>query len=270
METLKLGFVGIIQGISELLPISSSAHMLLLGELLKINVTSSLLILFHLGTTVAVIIFLRKQLFKNLFSKKKLLFYIKILIATLPAGIVGFLFNDIISKHLRKHWILAISLILWGIVMIVLEARKDKKEEIKKEKVSTVENITLKQAFLIGLSQTIALIPGTSRSGITTIAGIFLGLPKYVALKFSFTLSIPVLLGSFAWFLAKSFKSTNGISAVVTQPIYLNFLTIFLTTFIFGLISMKLLRKAKKKKWLTFFGIYRIILGIVVLSVSYL
>lgn len=263
MQVLKLIGIGIIQGITELLPISSSAHMLLLGNILNIDITSSLLILFHLGTTIAVILFLRKQLFKNFFSKKKLAFYGKILIATIPAGVIGFLFEDIISRHLRADWIIGISLIVWGIVMIVLE--KKETTLTKKMKQQTVEEISLKQALAIGFSQALALIPGTSRSAITTITGILVGLPKYIALKFSFVLSIPILLGSFTLFLFQNLKERSVFLNTVGEPFWINTIVIFIITFLFGFLSLKLIEKFKKKNWLTFFGIYRILLGIIVL-----
>jgi undecaprenyl-diphosphatase len=124
MEMIKMGILAIIQGITELLPISSSGHLILLGEYFNISITTLILSTFHLGTTLSIILFFREKLFKNLFTKEKLLFYIKILVASIPAGIVGFLFEELISERLRATWIIAVSLIVWGIVMILMEQKK--------------------------------------------------------------------------------------------------------------------------------------------------
>ena len=183
MEILKYLIIGIIQGITELLPVSSSAHILLLGKLMNLNFSSSLLITFHLGTTLAIILFFWSKIFKDFFTKSKLKFFLKIIVASIPVGIAGIFFDKFISEKLRAEWIIALSLIVWGIVMILVEKKFTKDEE---EKLRKVEDLSWKQAFVVGSSQILALIPGTSRSGITTIVGILMGMKKYVALKFSF------------------------------------------------------------------------------------
>jgi len=260
--------IGIVQGITELLPISSTGHILILGKILDMEtIPSSLLVLFHLGTTVAVLLFYGKKLFKNFLKKEKWTFYLKVLVATIPAALAGLLLDDFISKKLRSIWIIALSLIVWGVVMIVLEKRK-KGEKSEKQEVSDIEKITWKQAILIGCSQVIALIPGTSRSGITTIAGILSGLEKYVALEFSFVLSIPILLGAFLLLLREHPIKETILATGISSPI-LGFATIFFSTLIFGLLTLLLLKKVKRKNWLTVFGIYRIILGILLLIIFY-
>jgi len=129
MNTIKFGILSAVQGLTELLPISSSGHLILLGKLFEIDTSTLLLSVFHLGTTIAIIIFFRKKLFKNIFTKEKLNFYLKILIASIPTGIIGFLFQDIIEEKLRAEWIIAVSLILWGIVMILLERKTKGKKK---------------------------------------------------------------------------------------------------------------------------------------------
>lgn len=267
METLKLVIIGIVQGITELLPVSSSGHILLLSKLFEIDTSSSLLLAFHLGTTLAIILFFRKNLFTNLFSKKKMSFYLKILISSIPAGIIGLLFEDVISEKLRAEWIISVSLIVWGLVMIVVERNKKFSNE---DSTKNIENISWNQSILIGLSQSIALIPGTSRSGITTLAGIFSGLNKYIALEYSFILGIPILLGGYLWDCFKYFTSTDSYFSSTTSIDVLNYVLILLITFVVGYISLTVLRKHNKRNWLTVFGIYRIVLGIVILFSLYI
>lgn len=261
MDSFRLFILGAIQGITELLPVSSTGHILIFAELLKLgDISSSLLVLFHLGTTLAILFFLGKKLFRGFFTKKKWGFYLKVFVATIPTSLIGFFFEDILSKKLRATWEIAIALILWGIVMILLERTE------KKRKVVTfdLEKITWRQAILTGMAQTVALIPGTSRSGITTIAGILTGMEKYLALEFSFILSIPVLMGSFVWYLIKNPRGNPLFLTGISSPIC-SFVIIISSSFLFGLLSLVLIKKVKKKNWLTLFGIYRIVLGIIIL-----
>jgi len=266
MEILKLLIIGVIQGVTELLPVSSSAHILLLGEIMSLKVSSSLLITFHLGTTLAIILFFWSKIFKDFFTKSKLKFFLKIIVASIPVGIVGFFFDDFISEKLRDEWIIALSLIVWGIVMIVIEKKCTKNEE---EILGNVEDISWEQALVIGSSQILALIPGTSRSGITTIVGVLMGMNKYVALKFSFFLSIPVLLGTFILLFVKN-HTIASFTQIVGEPVLFNTLIIIVSTLLFGIITLLSLQMVKKSQWLTVFGIYRIILGVVILLLFYL
>lgn len=265
METLKLVIIGIVQGITELLPVSSSAHILVLGKLLKLDIGSLLLITFHLGTTIAIFLFFWRKLIGN-FTNKTSTFFLKIIVATIPAAIAGFLLDDLISEKLRAEWIIALSLIIWGVVMIVLERREVKNME---DKTKNLTEVSWSQALVIGLSQMLALIPGTSRSGITTITGILTGLKKYVALEFSFILSIPILTGTFIWMLLKD-HSLKVLTDTVGTPLTINISIIVIVTFLVGFGTLHLLSKFRKSKWLTLFGIYRIILGLIILILFYL
>lgn len=261
MEAIKLLLIGIIQGITELLPISSTGHILILGKLMNIgDISSSLLVLFHLGTTVAIVIFFYKELFQGFFTKKKWCFYLKVLLATIPVAIAGLLFEDFISKKLRSTYIIAISLIIWGVVMIILEKKKEHIVEEEKE----IESITWKQALVVGMAQVLALIPGTSRSGITTIAGMLSGMEKYLSLRFSFILSIPVLSGTFLMLLRESPIRETILSTGISSTLA-GFSIIFFSTLLFGLITLFLLKRVQKKNWLTMFGVYRILIGILIL-----
>ncbi len=251
METLKVILLAIEQGITELLPISSSAHLILTSQILKINMDTYLLSILHLGTTVALLIYFWKFLFKDILKKEKLSLYLKILISTIPAGVVGLLFESVIEDRLRGNLIIAISLIVWGVVMILVERRK----EIKDQELITV---SWKQSLLMGIAQIFALIPGGSRSGISTIVGMFTGLNKYTAIQYSFLLGLPLLLAAPVYQIVKDYpQRVLNISDI-------------LGIFIAGVvtyIALLLLEKYSKKKWLTVFGIYRIIIGIAVLAI---
>lgn len=246
MDILKHLILAFVQGITELLPISSSAHLLIISELLKFDASTYFLTTLHLGTTIALILYFSKVLFKDILTKAKISFYLKILVSSIPAGITGLLFQSFIEESLRANIFLSISLILWGVVMIILEKTKGDSVETK------VEEVTLKESMIMGIAQTLALIPGTSRSGITTITGMMLGLNKFTALQYSFLLGLPVLIGASGYELIKETNMTSfGIEEILG----------IITACVVGYLSILLLEKFKKKNWLTVFGIYRIILG---------
>jgi undecaprenyl-diphosphatase len=257
MDTLKILVLSFIQGATEILPVSSSGHLLLIGEIMDVSISTLILTLVQIGTTIAIIIFFRKSLFNNFLSKKKTQLFLKILVASIPAGIVGILLQKLIENTLRATWLTAVSLIVWGIVMIVVEKKKSDKKTVK-----NLSDISFKQAIMIGIAQTLALIPGTSRSGITTIAGVISGLDKYIALEFGLLLGIPVLLGSP---LIAIYRET----VVFSEISFTNILIIFLVPMIVGYLAIFIVSKFKKEKWLSTFGYYRIILGIVVLLLQY-
>lgn len=258
MENIKLLILSIVQGITELLPISSSGHLIILGHLIDIPVSTLLLTTLHLGTSIALVLFFRKTLFKNFFTKKKLIFYIKILISIIPIGIIGIFFEHSIEEALRFNWIIGASLIFWGILMIIFDWIKIK------EKHTNMNDIPIWKSIVIGISQIFALIPGTSRSAVSTITGIALGLNKFTALEYSFILGIPVLLGSSLWEILKEIPSIS-----VALPATIKIVIVCIVPFIVGYISLLILQRVRKKRWLTLFGIYRIIVGIIILLLQY-
>lgn len=249
MDTLKVLILGIQQGITELLPISSSAHLLLTSQLLDIKMDTYLLSVLHLGTTIALLLHFSEYIFKKSFEKKKLSFYTKVIISTIPAGIVGFLFESVIEEKLRGNLIIAISLIVWGIVMIWIE-RNSKAEE------TDIEKITWKQSLLMGIGQIIALVPGGSRSGISTIIGMFTGLNKYTAIQYSFMLGLPILILAPIYEIVKEYPERVLNSMDIVGIVVAGLVTYF---------ALYLLKRFSKKNWLTLFGVYRVILGILVL-----
>lgn len=252
MNFLNTSILSIIQGITELLPISSTAHLILFSKIANFEINTYSLSVLHLGTTIALIIHFWPTLTKNLFKKDTLSMYLKIIVSIIPVGIIGLLFESVVEEKLRGTLPIAISLIIWGLVMIYLEKRKTSSS-------TEFKNVTWKQSLTIGLSQIFALIPGTSRSGISTIAGIATGLDKYTAIEYSFLLGLPLLLGA----------SIYGIyHGYPTQVISIMDISGIIITTIVTFFALLLLKKFSKKKWLTFFGIYRVILGILVLLLS--
>jgi undecaprenyl-diphosphatase len=269
-ETIQLGVLSIVQGLTELLPVSSSGHLILVSRLWEAELSSLILSILHIGTTLAIILFLRKTLFKNLISRKKLNFYLKILIASIPAGLVGIFLGDLIEKKLRATWIIATSLILWGIVMIITERLKvnEQTSRTSSKKIGNEEliNVNWKQALAMGFAQVLALVPGTSRSGITTLAGIFSGLNKYVALEYSFILGLPVLAGASVLEIGKEISSIENLDSQTLSTAAITILPAIFLSFSIGYIALLMLKKYQKENWLTFFGIYRILLGLLILT----
>ncbi len=262
METIELVILSVIQGVTELLPVSSSAHLILISKVWNTELSTLMLTILHLGTSLAIIVFLRKLLFTKILSNEKLSLYLKIIVSSIPAGITGILFENIIEEKLRATWIIAVSLIVWGIAMIVFEQKKNKTKDSKD---ISIENITWKQSIIMGIAQAFALIPGTSRSGITTIAGMFSGLDKYTAFEYSFILGIPVLLGASILEIGKTILNTDNLSIDTSLLSVTKMLPVILISFVVGYLALIVVRKYKKKNWLTVFGIYRIIVGILIL-----
>lgn len=259
--------LGIIQGIAEFLPISSSAHLIIFRDIFGIgtNIGSNIELTFdlalHFGTLLAIIIFFFNDLFKILIegltkgvkTKDGKLFWYLIL-ATIPAGIVGVLFEDIFDSFFRKQlWLIAIALIIMGIIIYLVD---------KKSKISiNIKEMKWYQALIVGCAQVFALIPGFSRSGTTITASRALGLNREDSAKFSFYLSVPVVAGASLLSLIKD----------DTLAIILDNLMIFgvgiLISFITGLLCISFLLKYIKKNDFKIFMIYRILLGILVLFI---
>jgi undecaprenyl-diphosphatase len=262
MDSLKLFFLALTQGVTELLPVSSSGHLILLGNVIDLELNNVLLTSLHIGTTFAIIFFFRKEILNKFLSKNNRDFFYKILVASIPAILIGVLFEEYIVEELRYPWITALSLILWGVVMVLLNKRENKKS-------LEIENITYSKSFFIGLTQALALIPGTSRSGITTIFGIWFGLDKYSAFEFSLLLGIPILLGSSLWSLFKEMVLRNDTTSLMSSVNVTNLLIILIVPFVIGYISLNILKRFKKGNWLKTFGIYRIVVGIFIILLQY-
>jgi undecaprenyl-diphosphatase len=235
---------GAIQGITELLPVSSSGHLILFSKISNMNLEISEIAVLHLGTVAAILISYWKKIIKNLNIKT----LANIVISIIPAGIVGFFLEDWIDENLSRPWIISLSLIFWGVILIVLDQTKQNKTEISKIKPT--------QALTIGIGQILAFIPGTSRSGVTTVFGILAGIGKETAIDYSFIMGAPLIAvsGLYSMILSsgESVQSANIVIATVTS-------------FVTGIASIFLLRKFASKNILTYCGMYRILLGAVIL-----
>lgn len=265
---LEIIILGIIQGIAEFLPISSSAHLIVFRDLFNIgssipsNVTLIFDIALHFGTLLAISIYFYKD-FINMIIKGltmgtkdksgKLFWYI--VLATIPAAIIGFLFEDIIDGYIRSNLlIIAIALIIMGIIIYIV----DKKSPLIKE----LHNISMKEAFLIGCSQILALIPGFSRSGTTIATGRLLKLDRESAAKFSFYLSAPIVAG------ATIIKLLEKETLLLIQSYWSIFIIGILVSFIIGLLCIAFLLKYLKKHDFKIFMWYRLLLGIVIIILT--
>ncbi len=269
IEILKAIFIGIVEGITEWLPISSTGHMILVDEFLKLNITPEFkeffLVVIQLGAILAVIVLYFKKLFpfkldekkKIVISKETLNLWAKVLVACIPAAIIGLLFDDILDKYLYNGITVALMLILYGILFIIVEKRNKGKES----KINTLKEITFKTAMIIGVFQILALIPGTSRSGATILGAILIGTSREVATEFTFFLAVPVMFGASALKLVK--YVLDGIAMTSTEIGVLIFGTI--TAFIVSIFAIKFLLNYIKRNDFTAFGWYRIVLGALVL-----
>lgn len=237
--------LGIVEGITEFLPISSTGHLILTSKLLSINqseFTKSFEIVIQSGAILSIIVLY----FRKIISNPKMILYM--IIGFIPSGVLGLLFYKFIKQYLFSPFVVSLMLIVWGIIFILVEL-------LLKGRYYKLQ-IDAKTALLIGFFQCFALIPGTSRSGATIIGGMLLGLSRKDATEFSFILSVPTIIIASAYDLIKE-KST-----IFNGDIYV-LLIGFITSFIFAYISVKWLINFVSKHSLIVFGIYRIIIGVV-------
>ena len=269
VELLKVIFIGIVEGITEWLPISSTGHMILVDEFLKLNVTDEFmnmfLVLIQLGAILAVVVLYFKKIMPIWIEKKKdkaklvvkkdvIEMWLKVLVACVPAGIIGFLFDDFLDAHLHTPFVVSLMLIIYGILFIIVEARNKGKQA----KIKTIKDLTFKTALIIGVFQVLSLIPGTSRSGATILGAILIGVDRETAAEFTFFLAIPVMFGASLLKIIKfgfAFTSTEILVLLVGM----------LSAFIVSVLAIKFLISYIKKNDFTIFGWYRIALGIIVL-----
>lgn len=270
IEIFKAILFGIIEGITEWLPISSTGHMILLDEFIKLGVTNDFYKLFEvviqLGAILAVVLIYFKSIWpivkdkktkKLCFDKNIMNLWGKILVACIPAAILGLLFDDWLDEHLYNSVVVSIALILYGIIFIIIENRKIGKRDTKK-----LNDITYKQALQIGAFQLLALIPGTSRSGSTIIGGLLIGLERSVAAEFTFFLAIPVMAGASLLKLVKYIIKVG----LVFSGLEMGILVVStITAFVVSVLVIKFLISYIRKHDFKVFGYYRIVLGIFVL-----
>ncbi len=273
IEILKAILFGIVEGITEWLPISSTGHMILLDEFIHLGVSDEFYKLFEvviqLGAILAVVLIYFKSIwpFKKENNKIKwdvdiLNLWGKILVACIPAAIVGLLFDDWLDEHLYNAIVVSLALIIYGIIFIVIETKHIGKRTTKK-----LKDITYKQAVGIGVFQLLALIPGTSRSGSTIIGGLLIGLERSVAATFTFFLAIPVMAGASLLKLVKYILEVGFVFSGLEIAILL---VGCIVAFLVSLFIIKFLINYIRKHDFKVFGWYRIILGILVLLYFFL
>lgn len=264
IEIIKTIIIGIVEGITEWLPISSTGHMILVDQWIKLDVSSEFMELFlvviQLGAIFAVVVLYFNKLNPLSFKKTKeeklatMSIWYKVIIGVLPAAVIGILLDDWLYDKLYNYITVAITLVVYGVLFIIIETKQ-------KDKVATVndfQSLTYRTAFFIGMFQVLALIPGTSRSGATILGAILLGTSRFVAAEFSFFLSIPVMFGA-------SFLKLIGFGFDFTGSEIIILLVGMITAFIVSIVTIRLLLGYIKNNDFKAFGWYRIILGLLVI-----
>lgn len=263
MQIYEALILGIVQGLTELLPISSSAHLFLIPWLFKWQIPESFDVALHFGTLLAIGLFFFKDWinlikggYKTLIKREKntegrIFWYI--VAATIPGGIIGFVLDKYAEDILTKPLIIAIALIIMGMALYIVDKNSKSKTDY--------ENLSFKQTFLIGLSQALAFIPGVSRSGITMTTGRLLGIKREAVAKYSFMLSAPIVLA------ATVFKLNEFIEyfCVANATEMIAFIIGILASFIVGILVIKFLLEFLKKGSFKIFAVYRVIIGMAVI-----
>ena len=284
IELLKAILFGIVEGVTEWLPISSTGHLILLDEFVTLNVSDAFKSMFdvviQLGAILAVIVLFFHKL--NPFSPSKSAgekkqtwqLWFKVIVAILPSGIVGVLFDDWMGEHLHNAVVVSIALIVYGIAFILVEQRNTRGKfqristkdgvtvaRLKEQSVNDVYDISYQTALFIGLFQCLSLIPGTSRSGSTILGAILIGVGRSAGAEFSFFMAIPTMLGASA---IKGLKFLlSGVSATGTE---IGVLVVgCVVSFLVSLVVIKALMEYVRSHSFSVFGVYRIVLGVVVL-----
>ena len=263
-EILKVILLGIVEGITEWLPISSTGHMLLVDEFITLHMTGEFkemfFVLIQLGAILAVVLLFWKKMFPFQFTNKQEIFikkdifslWFKVVVACIPGAVVTLLFDDYIDAYLHTPLVIAGMLILYGIIFILVENQN------KKRVPQTLSDITYQTAFLIGLFQVLSIVPGTSRSGATMIGALIIGVSRVAAAEFTFFLAVPVMFGFSAMKLLKFGFSFTGAELMVLV------LGMFVA-FIVSVLVIKILMEYIQKHDFKVFGWYRIVLGVLIL-----
>lgn len=255
-EVLQALILGIVQGLTELLPISSSAHLNLIPWIFNWNIPESFDVALHFGTLLAIVLFFYKDWiklikggYKQVIKKEKTFegkMFWYLVIATIPGGIIGFLLDHFIGGQLGKMpLIIAIALIVMGIILYIADKKSSSKTDY--------EHMTFKQTFLIGCSQALAFIPGVSRSGVTMTTGRLMGVDRESTAKYTFLLSTPIVFG------ATIFKLKDFVFGL---PFFVG----VLASFVVGVFVIKFLMEYLKKGSFKIFAIYRVLLGLAIIA----
>lgn len=280
IEILKVIFLGIVEGITEWLPISSTGHLILVEEFVELNVSQEFwdmfMVVIQLGAIFAVVVLYWKDLwpFRNKKPKHenvtkvekaagvlcrfvkidKMIMWFKILVSCLPAIIIGLPFNDFIEEKFNNWFVVSVMLIVYGVMFLIVEDYNEKRQA----KYNSISEITWKTALFIGIFQVLSLIPGTSRSGATIIGGILVGASRTVAAEYTFFLAIPVMFGASLLKIVKFGMNFTSWEVVIL-------LVGMVVSFVVSILAIKFLMGYIKKHNFKVFGWYRIVLGIIVI-----
>jgi undecaprenyl-diphosphatase len=268
IELIKTVILGIVEGLTEWLPISSTGHMILVDEFMRLNVEKNFmdmfLVVIQLGAIMAVVVlnFERLNPFsswksKNEKSKTFSLWY-KVIFACIPAAVIGLSLNKYMEEHFMNAHVVAFTLILYGVLFILVENYNKNRTP----RITDLDSLDYKTALIIGLFQVLSLVPGTSRSGSTIIGGLLFGVSRYVAAEFTFFLAIPVMFGASFLKLVKFGLNYTGAEVIIM-------LVGMVVAFVVSIVSIKFLLRYIKNNDFKIFGWYRIILGILVLVYFY-
>ena len=264
LEWLKVLLLGIVEGLTEWLPISSTGHMILVNEFIQLNVSKEFmemfLVVIQLGAILAVVVLYFWKLWpfttpsKGWIKKDTWSLWFKVIVAVLPAALIGIPFDDQIDALFYNYQTVAATLIIYGILFIIIENRNRHRTPV----ITTFQELSYSTALLIGAFQVLSLIPGTSRSGATILGAMLLGTSRYIAAEFSFFLAIPVMFGASLLKLVKFGFNFTGTEIAIL-------LVGMLTAFVVSILAIKFLMSYIKKNDFKAFGWYRIVLGILVI-----
>ena len=265
VELVKTIILGIVEGLTEWLPISSTGHMILVDEFIQLDVSKAFmdmfLVVIQLGAILAVVVLNFEKLnpFSSWKSKREksetFQLWYKVIFACIPAGVIGLAFNHYMEEHFMTAPVVATTLIFYGIMFIVVENYN----KHRRPAVTDLNKLSYKTAFIIGLFQVLSLVPGTSRSGSTILGGILFGASRYVAAEFTFFLAIPVMFGASLLKLVKFGFHYTGAEIFIL-------IVGMATAFVVSIISIKFLLQYIKNNDFKAFGYYRIVLGLIVIA----
>ena len=268
-ELLKIVVLGIVEGITEWLPISSTGHLILFGQFLDLKSSTEFINMFNvviqLGAILAVVVIYFKKLWpvnrpetKLQWDKDKLKLWLKIIIACIPSAVIGLLFEEKLEALMSSPYIVAATLVIYGVIFIVVESLNKNKEF----KINDLKDLTIRTAVIIGLFQVLSMIPGTSRSGITIIGAMLIGTARTEAAEFTFFLGIPTMIGASLLKILGFIKDGGGFTGAEMGYLLVG----MAVSFVVSVIVIKFLMSFIKKHDFKAFGIYRIILGIAVIA----
>lgn len=267
LEILKVILLGIVEGITEWLPISSTGHLILVDEFVKLGASDAFKEMFNvviqLGAIMAVVVLYFHKL--NPFSPKKsrkqkvhtIQLWMKVVVACIPAGVLGILFDDWMEEHLHNYVVVSLMLVIYGVLFIVVENWNKKNTPA----VTKLSELSYKTALIIGGFQVLSLIPGTSRSGATILGALLIGVSRYVAAEFTFFLAIPVMFGASGIKILKFVMEGGGFTGLEAVMLIVGCVTAFFVS----VLAIKFLMGYIKKNDFKVFGYYRIVLGALVL-----